>query len=316
MIRGAAMEREILEQPKVLREQAGQYFESARQALAGRSFDMILLAARGSSDNAALYARYLFEIHLGIPVTLAAPSVLTKYGRQIRYPHCLAIGISQSGAAPDVSEVLADMRSQGHTTLAITNTAGSRLTREAEFSILLEAGLEQSIAATKTYTASLLALAQVVRAAGGDLPDPTSSLPSDAWLEECRAAAEAASGDVVRCSPVFSLGRGYSYCTAVETALKLMECALISAKSYSTADFEHGPKALANHGTACVVYGDVPAGLAGTGASVVQAPAFEDSPYAPLGNIFFGQWLALLTARARGLDPDRAQNLSKVTETL
>ncbi|MDI9638791.1 SIS domain-containing protein [Kamptonema cortianum] len=310
------MEQEICEQPAVLAKNANDYFDATREFLAGQEFDMVLLAARGSSDNAALYARYLIEIHLGIPVSLAAPSVITRYQSKMKYPKTLAIGISQSGAAPDVSEVLGFMRSQGHTTIAITNTAGSRLTQVADATVLLNAGDENSIAATKTYTSSLLALYQVIRAMGAELDDPIGSLPTESWLESCRKQAASACGHIVRCSPVFCLGRGYSYCTAVETALKLMECALISAKSYSTADFEHGPKALASHGTACIVSGEIPDGLTATGSVVIPVPAGTEGALAPIWNIFFGQWIALLAARARGLNPDRAQNLRKVTETL
>lgn len=314
MALGYHMEQEIRQQPDVLASNADRYLAELKQYLKGKSFDMVLLAARGSSDNAALFARYLIEIHLKIPVSLAAPSVITKHKSQIRYPKCLAVGISQSGAAPDVSEVIAYMKGQGHDTLAITNTAGSRLSNEADHTLLLKAGIENSIAATKTYSASLLALAQMVRAMGGELE--SIQLPDNDWLEKVRDEALANSGHVVRSSPIFSLGRGYSYCTAVETALKLMECALIAAKSYSIADFHHGPKALANPATACILYGEVPDDLAATGATVISAPSADVGVWAPLWNIQFGQWLALLAARARGIDPDRAQNLKKVTETL
>lgn len=313
---GEWMEREIREQPAVLAANVDSYFDQVAGSLRDMKPEMVLIAARGSSDNAAVYARYLIEIHLGIPVSLAAPSVITKYHAKLRYPRCLTIGISQSGAAPDVSEVLAYMRDQGHPTLAITNTAGSRLTATAEASLLLNAGEERSIAATKTYTSSLLAVAQVVRALGADIPDPRGLLPTDDWVATCESQAMESSGAIVRHSPVFALARGYGYCTALETALKLMECALLSAKSYSTADFEHGPKALAAHGTACIVYGEVPESLRGTGTTVLQAPRINESPYYPIANIIYGQWLALLAARARGLDPDKAQHLSKVTQTL
>lgn len=310
------MESEIREQPSVLARQTAAYADAALRAVQGREFDLVLLAARGSSDNAALYARYLIEIHLGIPVSLAAPSVITRYESRLRYPRTLAIGISQSGAAPDVSEVLAFMRRQGHTTLAITNTEGSRMTQEAEFSLLLGAGLERSVAATKTYTASLLALAQVVRALGADLPEPTPHLPTEEWMETTHAAAQASLGAILRSSILFSLARGYGFATAEETALKLMECALLPCKSYSTADFQHGPKALAGHGAAAIVYGEVPADLTEHGCLAVPAPEFGDGPYRPIAEIVFGQWLALLAARARGLDPDEPRALRKVTETL
>ncbi|ARU40651.1 hypothetical protein CCB80_05650 [Armatimonadetes bacterium Uphvl-Ar1] len=311
---GILMEKEIRQQPQVLAENADRYFSELKQFLAGKSYDMILLAARGSSDHAALYARYMIEIHLGIPVSLAAPSVITQHNSKIRFPKSLAIGISQSGAAPDVSEVIAYCREQGHDTLAITNTPGSRLTQEAAYSVVLGAGEEQSIAATKTYSTSLLALGQLVRAMGAEIPAPV--LPDQEWLEYSLQVASENSGHIVRCSPIFALGRGYSYCTAVETALKLMECALIPAKSYSIADFHHGPKALANPATACILYGEVPDDLRATGATVIEAPKADKGVWAPLWNIQFGQWLSLLASRARGLNPDQAQNLKKVTETL
>lgn len=315
-IRGEMMEKELREQPQVLRSQQGRYFSELSEILKGESFDMVLLAARGSSDHAALYARYLIEIHLGIPVSLAAPSVITRYGSKVRYPKTLTIGISQSGAAPDVAEVLSFMRQEGHTTVAITNTAQSRLTEAAEHSLLLEAGPEKSIAATKTYTATMAALYQLVRALGGSLPDPSGRLPGEDWLGETRRETERLFGPVVRCEPLFCLARGYSFCTAMETALKLMECALLPAKAYSTADFAHGPRALADVGSAAIVFGEVLPEIKETGAAIVQAPRSGQGPLEPIWEIFFGQWLALLSARARGLDPDHAPNLRKVTETL
>lgn len=311
------MEREIREQPEVLRRSVVRYLENAQAAVGSRNFDMVLIAARGSSDHAAQYARYLIEIHLGIPVTLAAPSVLTRYGTRVRYKNALAIGISQSGSAPDVSEILGMMREEGHATLAITNTAGSRLTTEAEHTILLDAGQERSVAATKTYTASLLALYQVVRALGADLADPSTSLPDNEWLSSTEAKSRELSGPLLRSNPTFALARGYSFCTALETALKLMECALVPCKAYSTADFEHGPKALAGHGSAAIVYGEPAQGLAEQGCRILQAPAAVTlEQLRPIWEIIFGQWLALSAARAHGLNPDRPEHIQKVTETL
>lgn len=316
---GQAMEAEIRQQPSVLRDNSNRYFAELKSALQGRSFDMVLLAARGSSDNAALYARYLFEIHLQIPVTLAAPSVLTRYGSKIKYKNCLAIGLSQSGAAPDVAEVLSSLRSDGHYTIGITNTEGSRLTQVAEFSLQLDCGLEMSVAATKTYTASLLALLQTARALSADLPDPASALPEEDWLSKCEEAAATGLGPVLRCNPLFALARGYQFCSALETALKLMECALLPCKAYSTADFQHGPKALASHGSAAVVYGEPLQFLTDQGAASVGSPRIPNhvpEHLWPLWDIPFGQFLALGAARARGLNPDDPQHITKVTETL
>ncbi|MCG9895750.1 MAG: SIS domain-containing protein, partial [Fimbriimonadaceae bacterium] len=256
--RGRHMEREMAQQPELLAARAPEYLARLKEALQGRSFDMVLLAARGSSDNAALYCRYLIEIHLGIPVCLAAPSVLTRYGRRVAYRNCLAVGISQSGAAPDVAEVLESIKGrEGCLTVGITNTPGSRLAESPDVSLLLDAGEEQSIAATKTYSLSLLALYQLTSALGADLPAAdAASLPGEAWYERCREEAEAGLGPILRCEPLFSLARGYSFCTAHEAALKLMECALIPAKAYSSADFAHGPKALLDSRTAALCFTD------------------------------------------------------------
>ncbi len=302
------------EQPAMLAANAARYLDELKSAFDSSSFEMVLLAARGSSDNAALYARYLIEVNLGIPVSLAAPSVITKFGTDMKYPRCLAIGISQSGAAPDVSEVLAHLRSKGHQTLAITNTAGSRLTQAAEHSLVLDVGEESSVAATKTYTASLLALYQLVRALGAELPEPT--LPDDAAVQESGEAALSAVGPILRSRTLFALARGYRFCSALETALKLMECALLPCKAYSTADFEHGPKALATHGTAALVFGDVPKGLDEAGCICIQVATHATDECQPMFDAVFGQWVALHSARARGLDPDTPKGLTKVTKTL
>ena len=309
---GQHMEREIRQQPGVLQDAR---YEEALAPLRGRSFDMVLLAARGSSDHAALFARYLIEVHLGVPVSLAAPSVLTRFGTRVRYTNCLAVGVSQSGAAPDIAEVLEALRAEGHTTVGVTNTADSRLATCVDVPVLLGAGEERALAATKTYTASLLAMVALVRALGADVP--TDRLPDGAWVERCEAEARVASGAVLRSNPVFGLGRGYGYATAHETALKLMECALIPCKAYSTADFEHGPKALAGHGSAAISFeGDRP-GLVEQGCEIVVAPEAEGVPaeLRPIWDAVFGQWVALHAARARGLDPDAARHLNKVTQT-
>lgn len=317
---GVLMEQEIREQPHILSSNAARYLEELRVAFdAHPRPEMILLAARGSSDNAALYARYLIEIHLGIPVSLAAPSVITRYKSDIKYPRTLAIGISQSGAAPDVAEVLAYMRDQGHQTLAITNTADSRLTKVAHHSILLGAGSERSVAATKTYTSTLLCLYQMIRALGGNLPEPI--LPDDAWIEKSRELAEDVYGVLNRSNPVFAIARGYGFCTALETALKLMECSLVPCKAYSSADFEHGPKALAGHNSVAISYFGSLKGLQDQGCEILQVEAPlerspDHDPIFPIWDIAFGQWLSLLVARSRNLDPDQARHLSKVTQTL
>jgi glucosamine--fructose-6-phosphate aminotransferase (isomerizing) len=308
------MEQEIREQPTLLRAQVSRYGDELRSALGGLRPQLVVLAARGSSDHAALYARYLIEIFLQVPVSLAAPSVLTRYRSEVRYPPCLVVGISQSGAAPDVGEVLESARNHGHATLAVTNSPGSRVAQAAEHVLLLDCGPERSVAATKTYTASLLAMVSLVQALGGDLPP--IGLPDETWLEGSRTAAEAALGPVLRSNRWFALGRGLSFASAHETALKLMECALVPCKAYSMADFQHGPRALATHGSTAIVFGDPPEGLEDQGCSVERFPDPGHGPWSPIAEIMAGQWLALLAARAKGLDPDQPHHLSKVTQTL
>ena len=309
------MEAEMREQPALLAKGARTYHATLSEAFAGRSFDMVLLVARGSSDHAALYARYLIEIHLGIPASLAAPSVLTRYGSSVRYTNALAVGISQSGAATDVAELLAEQRRAGHATLGITNTPNSKITHAAEHALLLDAGPERSVAATKTYTTSLLAVHELVRALGGGLEPPEGHLPDSTWIETAREAAERGLGPLLRSHILFSLARGYRFGTASETALKLMECALLPCKSYSLADFQHGPKALAGPGAAAIVFGEPVDDLREQGCWTICAPPAPDTPIQPIWDIVFGQWLALLAARARGLDPDDPRFIEKVTDT-
>ena len=309
------MEAEIREQPAALAANCERYEQELSAILRGSSFDMILIAARGSSDHAALYARYLIEVYLGIPVSLAAPSVWTRYNARVRYSRCLCIGISQSGAAPDVAEVLEALRSDGHTTLGITNTEGSRLTQVAQHSLCLNVGQETSLPATKTYSASLLALYQLVVALGGHLYECTDVLPTMQWLADTHLAAKDAGPIVTSRTPMFSLGRGFGFATALEQALKLMECALVACKGYSVADFEHGPKALVDKRSGAIAFGPVPE----MDCAVVKCPDTPNhvpEPLRPIWDCFFAQWLALEAARIMGVDPDAPPNLNKVTRTL
>ena len=312
---GKTMEAEIREQPAVFAANCERYERELSSFVQGASFDLIVIAARGSSDHAALYARYLIEVYLGTPVSLAAPSVWTRYNARVRYPRCLCVGISQSGAAPDVSEVLEAVRADGHMTLGITNTEDSHLTQVAEHSLLLGVGQEKSLPATKTYSSSLLAMYQLVAALGGHVYGCSSALPDESWLSATHAAARAAGPVVTSRSPMFSLGRGFGFATALEQALKLMECALIACKGYSIADFEHGPKALVDKRSGAIAFGPVPE----MDCAVVQCPdtpKHVPEPLRPIWDAIFAQWIALEAARIMGVDPDSPPNLKKVTRTL
>lgn len=309
------MERELREQPRVLAESAADYRLQASQALAAAEPSMVLLVARGSSDNAALYLRYLIEVRLGLPVVLAAPSVLTVYGREVRYPPCVAIGISQSGEAPDVAAVLARAREQGHRTLAVTNEPDSLVGAAAQYVLDLATGEERSVAATKTYTASLLAAYQIARALGADLPEPP--VLDDERIETALALADRHVEAVREAELVFTLGRGYGLATAYEAALKLMECARQVAKPYSSADFEHGPKALLDKRSLVVTFSTPPASVLSSRAKVLAVGCGSAVPeHAPILDAPFAQWLALSLGRRLGLDPDAPAGLRKVTRTL
>src|SRR3954468_19667132 len=215
----------------------------------------IAIAARGSSDNAALYAKYLFGIRNRYLVALAAPSLFTHYGRPPRLDGQCVIGISQSGQSPDVVAVIEEARRQGCLTIAITNVGGSALARAAELVLPLEAGDEMSVPASKTYTSSLVALALISQALDPDA-DFGSAL---ARVPEAIAKALASEDEVAVLSPALIttraivLGRGFNFSTAEEVALKLSETSYVLARAWSVADFEHGPIAVVEAGLPVVV---------------------------------------------------------------
>lgn len=308
---GMWMELEIEEQVELLPKLACSYKTQIRTL---RPCALVVTVARGSSDNAAQFLRYLFQIQLGLPVLSSAPSVLTRFGRIVNYPPSLFVAISQSGKSPDVVAVMEDARRAGHQTLAISNSPDSPLAECCDQVLLLEAGTERSVAATKTYSASILAALALAQAMGAVLPE--YELPGAKWMQHCRTLAEANAERVVRAKAVFALGRGYSFGTAHELALKLIECARIACFPFSTADFEHGPRALASPESAAVVFEGAPAILQQANCDVIEAPNGSEGPIAALEDAFFLQHLALACARLNGLDPDHARNLKKVTETL
>jgi len=262
---------EIAEQPAVAARLLGPG-RAAIEAIADRvaplirdrSVDHVVVAARGSSDHAAIYAQYLFGVRLRLPVALATPSIVSIYGVEPRFDRSLVIGISQSGRSPDIVEVVAAARRQGAPTVALSNDPASDLAVAAEHAIDLATGPELAVAATKTYTAELLAIALLVT--GLDQATGTTGITgvSDAEREPALAAipdgiaagldtepqAEAVARHLAGAGRdrLIVVGRGYEYATARELALKLKELARIAADPYSAADFLHGPLALAEPG--------------------------------------------------------------------
>lgn len=341
------LEREIYEQPETIQRLIEAEMENAlhiAQILRGK-FNYGFIAARGSSDNAARYAQYLFGAHNQLPVALATPSLFTLYGSPPRLVEALVIAISQSGQSPDIVEVVSEGRRQGQPTIAITNDPASPLAREAEHLIQLHSGREQAVAATKTYTSSLMALALLSAALEGN-PSRIEALQSipDA-MQRTLQGVEATIRRVERyryMSHSIVIGRGFNYATAFEVSLKIKELTRVITEPYSSADFRHGPIAMVRDGFPVIVIAvrgsvsediqDLIAELQPKGAELLiisddrnlleQAqlalpiPAGLEEWLTPLVAVLPGQLFALALAQAKGLDPDRPLGLKKVTETV
>jgi glucosamine--fructose-6-phosphate aminotransferase (isomerizing) len=339
---------EILEQPAAvgrLLDSAPAAFASISDAVGSRRPRFVVIAARGTSDNAGIYAQYLLAIRNGLTVALAAPSTVTLYGARPNMAESLVVGISQSGRSPDIVAVVEEARRQGALTIALTNDPDSALAEIAHHVIDLRAGPELATAATKTYTTELLAAALLSTAL--DPPSPSESadlarlpaLLTEALTAEPHARdLAAAHADRQR---AVVLGRGYSYPSAREWALKLQEMALVAAMSYSAADFEHGPLALAepglpvlavapsgpeldaqidlltrlkqDHGARLLVVSD--ASAARDIDEGLALPAGIPPWLAPIVEIVPAQLYAYHLTVARGLNPDHPRSISKITET-
>jgi glucosamine--fructose-6-phosphate aminotransferase (isomerizing) len=338
---------EIEEQPRVL----GRLLNEAKPAVLAvaeriRAYNpqYVVIAARGTSDNAARYAQYVFGAYNQWSTALAVPSLHTLYRSPPSLRGALTIGISQSGQSPDVVSVLTEAKKQGGMTLAITNDPASPLAQDADATIPLYAGEEKSVAATKTYTTELLAVAMLSAAVnpGEGRWEALERLP-DVMQVALRAqqpldAATALFKDAERCVVV---GRGFNYCTAFEIALKLKETSYLTAEPYSIADFLHGPVAMVDEGFPVIVV--APSGIGSEdafdwisklqerGGKVLAISDRDDvrsraevafslprdipewlSPIVAVGP---GQRFAHALASSKGHDADRPRGLRKVTLT-
>ena len=339
---------EIYEQPHVLRNwlatQLPRVVEIAT-AIRQRPVEFVYLAARGTSDHAGLYAQYLWGALNGLAVASSAPSLFTRYGASPRLDKALVVGISQSGESPDVAAVVAEGRRQGALTLSITNVPASPVASTAEFSLDLAAGEERAVAATKTYTTELLALAALSAAlrpaspAMDDLALVPPAVEAALGLEEQVAAIASAHAGLERC---VVLGRGLHYTTAQEWALKLKELAYVFADPYSAADFQHGPIAIVepgfpvfavaprgavhadglallhrlrdDYGAELFVLSDSDEALR-LGRAAVRLPPGLPEWLLPIVSIVPAQLYCLHLTRAKGHDPDAPRNIRKVTLT-
>lgn len=343
----SVLEREIAEQPAALERQLTRGRQAANviaDEIRARQPACLLIAARGSSDNAARYAQYLLGAHNRLLVSLATPSLFTLYGKPPALTHTVVMGVSQSGRSPDIVAVLEEARRQGALAIAVTNDTASPLAHSAHHCLPLHAGDERAVAATKTYTTQLVALAMLsvaLNPAAGrwealaTLPElARETLQRNADVTKLAQSLDAAERLVV-------IGRGFNYATAFEISLKIKETSYRVAEPYSSADFRHGPSALVDRGFPVILI--APSGQAMDDVAELldlcrrrqaHAVAISDEPrvlaaasaglrlplgvpewLSPILSVLPGQLLAVGLARARGLDPDRPRGLSKVTET-
>jgi glucosamine--fructose-6-phosphate aminotransferase (isomerizing) len=342
------MDREIREAPRVLARFLEESSVAVRRLAARwrrRPPGLVVLVARGSSDNAALYGRYLWEVLLRVPVSLAAPSVVTLYRARPRLRGSWVMALSQSGRSPDVVAFVRAARRAGAFTVAVTNAPGSPLAEAAHEVVPLQAGPERSVAATKTYQAELCALSlfaaeasghQGLRQAHGSLPDRVAEA-----LAQEGAAAELA-GHWQAAGVCVVTGRGYNFATAREAALKLKETASVAAEALSSADFLHGPVALVGPGFPVLLVA-APGQARDHLLHVARLLRRRGADYAVVSSdprlLRYTRWalavpgglpeeltphvyavpayqLSYHLALRKGLDPDRPRGLRKVTRVL
>ena len=314
------------------------------KAILSRHIDHVVIAARGTSDNASIYAKCILGAINGLIVSLATPSLYTIYQRPPQFGNALLLAISQSGKSLDIVAVAAEARRQGVLTAVITNSPGSDVAKESDFIVDLNTGEEKSVAATKTYTAELasIVLLSAVMAPDKMLLDELRAIP------EAVAATLSMNEEITYVAPRYRymkrcvvIGRGYNYATACEMALKMNELTYSVVQPYSSADFLHGPIALIENGFPVIVI--APSGkmesvmetfvqelnkkmaeviAISDVASVLQRskillPLPHSVPewLSPLTTIIPGQLLSLHLAHERGFDVDSPRSLKKVTET-
>jgi glutamine---fructose-6-phosphate transaminase (isomerizing) len=340
---------EIREQPRALERTLAEELRRLprfERLVAQKRPRLVVLVARGTSDNAATFGRYLIEITTGIPVSLAAPSISTLYDASIDYRDCLVVAISQSGESTDTNLVLERAKAAGAMTVGITNEKASTLARLADHVFLVRAGKERSVAATKTYTGQVLILYLIACALGAKIPhsdlERLPEMAEEALTLEPEVAAIAERYRFMRQAVV--VGRGLNYASAFEWALKMMETCYIVAERFSSADFQHGPIALVEQ--SFPVFAFAPSGvtwksmsemlhkLQGLGAEilaiadranpeadtratrVIRLPRRIKEVLTPIPYIIPAQLFAGHLAALKGLNPDQPRTINKVTLTL
>ena len=336
---------EIHEQPAVLERTINaeqSKLDKLGAFLRDREINLIYLAARGSSDNACQFGRYLLEVTTGIPVSLAAPSVFTLYNAKLNLKNALVVGVSQSGEGSDINAVLESAKQSGAFTLGITNEADSTMAKIADETLLIHAGREKSVAATKTYTGQML---QFYLLAAQLTNQKTEFVKIPEYCSEVLQLKSKVAELVERyvfMENCVVVGRGFNYGNSYELALKLMETCYVVAERFSSADFFHGPLAIVERRFPVILF--APRGvtkqsnldllhrlrelnadsLAITNDAEIAAlssrnltmPSEIDEILSPIPFIIPAQMFAALLSEAKGINPDAPRSLSKVTKTL
>ncbi|MCH2109504.1 MAG: SIS domain-containing protein [Polyangiaceae bacterium] len=345
MSQGINYQKEIREQPEALR----RLLTEGRAEVEALAADIKtaaplygLFAARGSSDNAARYAQYVLGIHNNLTAGLAVPSFFSLYDSNPNMKGSLTIGVSQSGQSPDIVGVVQAATNQGALTAAITNEPDSPLAKASKHTIQLRAGVESAVAATKTYTTELMALAMISAAMEGkeERWEELARVPDYVQQTIDTNAALSGAEAFKSMEHLVVIGRGYNYSTAFETSLKIKETNYLVAEPYSVADLLHGPVAMIGEGFPVLLvapkgktHADVPKILEtvadrkarlisitddeeilGKSELGLKLPAMPEW-VSPIAGVVAGQIFAGALAQANGLDPDKPRGLSKVTLT-
>jgi len=347
MLEDTYLYKEIHEQPQVLKsviENEKPKIASLVSEINSRGIDTVIIAARGTSDNAGRYAQYLLGAINGLLVALATPSLFTIYKKPPRFGNSLVVGISQSGKSPDIVAVLKEASRQDVLTAAITNETESELAGTADFVIDLHAGIERSVAATKTYTSELMAIAQLSAALAESAQMEADIQRVPEVIQQTLLMDKTIEGIVQRyryMRECVVIGRGYNYATAFEMALKLKELTYTIVEPYSSADFMHGPLAVLEHGFPVIVI--APSGvmkpelkrfietldlrkaevivisdnqeMLADAQVPLELPVQVPEWLSPIPAILPGQLFAMRLAAVRNYDPDKPRAIQKVTET-
>jgi glucosamine--fructose-6-phosphate aminotransferase (isomerizing) len=341
------MMEEIFDQPRALRRtfQAERaHAEAVKRYAVKKGFRLIVLVARGTSDNAALFGRYLLELTTGIPVSLAAASVHTLYHTRLYLRDAVVVGVSQSGEGTDINMVLKSAKRRGAFTIGITNEPRSTMAGIADEVFLVRAGRQRSVAATKTYTGQLLMFYLLAGGLGPHVSLAAVSEIPDRVEEALKLAPEIC--ELVEryrymrhCAVV---ARGLNLANAYEMALKLMETCYVVAERFSSADFAHGPVALVERDFPVLIF--IPPGkvfadlkklalrlgklraetllISSSEAKLppstraIRVPGPIPEVYTPIPYIVPGQLFAASLAEVKGLDPDKPRSLQIVTRTV